>query len=119
MPCSTEDQGCFGPRVFHFGLNEAALHRVQLNKQKDKSLQVLFLSPAWGRVLSAQGELFSSSVCQALRTLVRKRLFKYKVLLRIMFCSSRKELLSYKSPEPVHSGLDSGVHKLQMLFGYN
>lgn len=49
---------------------------------------------------------------KVLRALVRKRLSECKALLTMMFCSSRKELLSYKSPVLVHRSPDSRFLKL-------
>lgn len=69
------------------------------------------------RPLCSRGELLSSSVCQGLESPCMAEASKYKVLLIIiMFCSSRKELLSYKSPALGHGGPDSRLHKLTILF---
>ena len=85
-----------------------------------ESLQVLFLTSALGSVLTAAEEGCSALlVAKVLRALVRQRSSEYKVLLIIMFCSSRKELLPYKSPVLVRSGLDSRFRKLKILFMYN
>lgn len=58
-------------------------------------------------------------LAKLLRTLLRKRLAECTALLTMMFCSSRKELLSYKSPVLVHRGPDSRFLTFLALSVYN
>lgn len=83
-----------------------------------RGLQVPVLSPAWDVPSLSLGSA-QARVSQGLGALVRKRLSEHKLLLTMMFCSSRKELLLYKSPVLVHRGPDSRFLTLLALSIFN
>lgn len=88
----------FGPRIILVWLESSHTSLNSTAQVEGCSLQVLTLTSARGSALPALQESSSAPVfAKVVRTLERKRLCKYRVLLLITFCLSGKKLLSYKS----------------------
>lgn len=99
--------GLLWPQVVLLWLESGCLS-LDSSEQVEGGVYRSFSSPQPGKCPHCPwGGLSRPVLAKVLRALVRKRLSEYKVLLTMMFCSSRKELLSYKSPVLVHRGPDS------------